>query len=149
MRVWLKRAVLIGLAALAVAQFIQPSKDNPPIDPARSIDAAPFHQPEVAAIFERACNDCHSHKTVWPWYGKVAPISWYLSYDVKKGRSELNFSEWSAYTPQQSQKLLREICEEVSEGKMPGKAYTLAHPSSALTDADIQTLCAWTKVAQQ
>jgi hypothetical protein len=75
--------------------------------------------PEVAAILQRSCNDCHSNRTVWRWYSNVAPASWLVSHDVREGRDALNLSEWTRYAPQKQHKLMEEICEQVTEGEMP------------------------------
>ncbi|HXJ16257.1 MAG TPA: heme-binding domain-containing protein, partial [Candidatus Polarisedimenticolia bacterium] len=99
----------------------------------------------VAGIVGRACNDCHSNRTVWPWYSEIAPVSWFVVHHVNEGRRELNFSEWSVYDAKRVGKLRKEICDEVSEGEMPGFVYTLMHREAKLTNADIEEVCRWTQ----
>ena len=135
--------------ALALMQLIRPQQTNPPVDPAQTVHAALSDAPAVASHLERACTDCHSYQTVWPWYSNVAPASWLISYDVNKGRRKLNFSDWAAYSPEQNQKLLKRICKEVSEGDMPQFQYTLLHPQSKLTAGEAQEICRWTETAAQ
>lgn len=144
MRKWIKRAVLIIIGIFVVIQMARPSRTNPSSNPSENIQAVLPVQPEVASIFARACNDCHSNNTVWPWYSNVAPVSWLLVADVKEGRNKLNFSTWAAYDREKQQKHLGEICEQVKEGEMPGAVYTLMHPNARLSDAARRTICAWT-----
>lgn len=100
----------------------------------------------VEAILRRACYDCHSAETRWPWYAGVAPVSWYVARDVQHGRSNLDFSRWSTDpdrepTPHQR---LRWMCEDVLDGTMPPRLYRLAHPEARLGDDAKRLLCAWT-----
>lgn len=141
----LKR-VLIGLGVLFIAiQVIRPAKTNPEVDETKTLQANSQINPQVAAIFERACNDCHSSKTTWPWYTQVAPVSWYVIRHVNQGRKELNFSDWGKYEAKRMVRKLQEICEQVEQGKMPIKNYVLLHPDAALSDADRQAICDWAK----
>jgi hypothetical protein len=149
MSVWVKRLVLALLVLFVMIQFIRPSRANPPVNPKLEINASQSVSPAVESIFLRSCNDCHSNRTVWPWYSNVAPASWLVAYDVNKGRSAVNLSEWATYPAEKRNELLKEICKEVSDGEMPGIAYTLPHPVARLTDADVQTICQWTQAAGQ
>jgi len=146
---WTKRAVL-GLALLfVVSQFFRPARINPPINPALEINVNQFVPPAVQSIFLRSCNDCHSNRTIWPWYSSVAPASWLLAYDVNKGRSTMNLSDWGVYPEAKRNDLLHEMCKEVSAGEMPGMPYRLAHPAAHLMDTDVQTICRWTQDSVQ
>jgi len=140
---WLKRS-LIGLAVtFVVIQFIRPSLANPPIDETKTIGATAEVPSDVQAILERSCYDCHSNKTVWPWYSNVAPVSWLLADDVKDGRKELNFSEWGTYKERRKSRKLKELCEQVKESEMPLTLYVPLHSSAKLSDADRTRLCEW------
>jgi len=83
----------------------------------------------------RACFDCHSNETVWPWYSHVAPLSWLTQRDVDKGRRKLNFSQWDS-----PQKEARESAKAVRTGKMPPWFYSAVHPDSRLAPAEVQAL---------
>jgi hypothetical protein len=137
----LKRILLIVVLLLIVAQFIRPARTNAAIDPAKELQAP---QP-VAAILQRSCNDCHSNRTVWPWYAQVAPVSWLLARDVRVGRQEMNLSEWTAMTPRRQANKLKNICEQVEQHDMPLWFYLPLHPKAKLTDADRKILCDWSK----
>ena len=101
----------------------------------------------LVAVLDRACRDCHSNRTVWPWYTQIAPVSWLMAYGVTEGRKAVNFSEWAAYPPERQRKLLVEACQDASEGKMPGP-YTLLHPEARLSAQDIETICAAARQAE-
>jgi Haem-binding domain len=148
-RVWLKRTVLIVAVVFVVIQVVRPSRTNPPIDPALEINSIHTVTPAVSAIFARACDDCHSNRTVWPWYSAVAPSSWLVAHDVNDGRSKMNLSEWASYPQDKRFHLLKGICEKVTRGKMPIATYTLIHTSARLTPGDVQTLCQWTKTPER
>jgi hypothetical protein len=144
----------IALVLLFVgAQFIRPEKTNPPIVEARTIQAHAEIAPEVAAIFERACQDCHSHKTQWPWYSHVAPVSWFVIDHVNHGRKHLNFSDWmqqDCHGPMKdTSALLGDVCKEIQGGQMPLRSYTLLHPNAKLSGEDIKTICDWAEAERQ
>ena len=145
MRKALKRAALALALLFAAAQFYRPARTNPPVDEGRTLRANAHVTPEVAAILERSCNDCHSSETRWPWYSNVSPVSWYLKRHVEEGRRELSFSEWGGYTPRRRERKLHEICRQVESGEMPLKSYLPLHPSARLSDEDRRALCEWTR----
>lgn len=138
---WVKRIALVLVVLLVAAQAVRPDLTNPPIDPAKEL-RAPAH---VQQILDRSCIDCHSHRTRYPWYSQVSPLSWWLKDHINEGRGELNISEFATYTPKKAEHKLEEVCEMVEKGEMPLKSYLPLHPSAKLSDADRQTLCAWTK----
>lgn len=142
---WVKRALLAFAILFVVMQVIRPSMTNPPVDESRTLQAKAQIPPEVYGILERACNDCHSNKTEWPWYSQVAPVSWYLSNHVSEGRRELNISDWAKYDARRAARKLDEICDQVKSGEMPIKSYLLIHPKAKLSDADRQSICNWTE----
>lgn len=149
MRRWTKWLLLAGFALVAVAQVVPIAGTNPPADPAHAISAMVPVPPVVVGILERACQDCHSNRTVWPWYGKVAPISWLVVNDVNEGRHELNLSDWARYTPRRQDRKLKEICEQVERGEMPMRIYTVVHPQAKLTASDRKAICDWSTAARK
>ena len=104
--------------------------NNPPVTAEPKWDS-----PQTRALAQRACFDCHSNETVWPWYSYVAPISWLVYHDTMDGRSRLNFSEWN--NPQRG---ADEIPGIIQEGEMPPMIYLPMHPSAQLTSAEKQQL---------
>jgi cytochrome c551/c552 len=135
----------IGLIVLLIAiQFVRPARTNPFVNQSQSIEAHTQMPPEVAAILDRACRDCHSNKTVWPWYSNMAPVSWWMIDHVNHGRTHLNYSEWGKLKRDDQDKSLREICDEVFDGAMPLPSYLPMHPAAKLSEQDKKTLCDWT-----
>jgi cytochrome c551/c552 len=135
----------IGLIVLLIAiQFVRPARTNPSVNQSQSIEAHTQMPPEVAAILDRACRDCHSNKTVWPWYSNMAPVSWWMIDHVNHGRTHLNYSEWGKLKRDDQDKSLREICDEVFDGAMPLPSYLPMHPAAKLSEQDKKTLCDWT-----
>jgi hypothetical protein len=134
---WVARGGVAAVVALLAAQAV-------PVERTKSPVTGDIGAPEpVAAILRRACYDCHSNETIWPWYGSVAPVSWLLAYDVAEGRRELNCSTWTEYEPPRRGKVLRESIEELREDEMPPWIYLTAHPEARLTLAERDVLLSW------
>ncbi len=130
----LKQIALV-LGVLFVAIQLVPygrGHDNPAV-----VQGPTWDSPETEALARRACFDCHSNETTWPWYSHVAPVSWLVQHDVEDGRKHLNFSRFD-----QPQKHAHEAGEEVEEGEMPMKIYLVTHPEARLTDAETAALVA-------
>lgn len=140
----LRWAGIVVLVGLVIAQFFGPAKSNPASDASQSIESRMQLTPQVAAIIDRSCKDCHSNKTHWPWYSNVAPVSWFVIGHVNEGRENLNFSEWGRYNQRDVDGVLKQICREVRAGAMPLSSYTPLHPGSSLSPDDVKTLCDWT-----
>lgn len=140
---FLRWLVILLATGFVIIQFIRPARTNPQIDPGKSIEANLQVTPQVGAIFDRSCNDCHSNKTRWPWYSNVAPVSWLVISDVNDARSVMNFSQWGNYDKDKQSRRLRDMCEQVQDGKMPLSIYTPLHPGSKLSADDVKTLCDW------
>ncbi len=94
---------------------------------------------------QRACYDCHSNETVWPWYSQIAPFSWLLAWDVQEGRKELNFSRWNRYSPKERAKKVKESWEEIEEGEMPPWFYLPLHPEARLSAEDRAVVQEWAR----
>jgi heme-binding protein len=146
----LARRLLLILCVLLVAiQFVPVGRTNPPIDPAQTLEHTMTVPPDVKAILDRSCRDCHSNQTVWPWYSYVAPASWLLVHDVNHARDEMNFSEWGAENTDAQRDSLVEICRKVKKGAMPLGSYTFLHREAVLTPADVTALCKFTEEARE
>jgi len=126
---------LLGLGA--AIQLVPVERGNPPVV---ADIAAP---PAVTAVLRASCYDCHSHETRWPWYSRVAPISWLVAHDVEEARGRLNFSLWGSYEAKRQQRLAEEIWEEVEKGEMPLPVYLVVHRGARLTTGDRELLRAW------
>ena len=144
-RTILKWLVIVVACLFIIIQFRRPARTNPPVDQSQTIEAHTQMTPQVASILARSCNDCHSNKTVWPWYTNVAPVAWFIVDHVNEGRSNLNLSEWGRYDQRRQGKKLEQMCDEGKDGAMPLSSYTPLHPGSKLSPDDVKTLCDWTE----
>ena len=132
------RLILLVVLLLAVSiQLVQPVRSNPPVT--ADLDApAP-----VKAVLKRACYDCHSNETSWPWYSAIAPSSWFVARHVDEGRHHFNFSDWGTYDTGKQAQIAEEIVDEIQAGEMPLSSYLLLHSAAALSDADKRQISAW------
>ncbi len=128
---WLAAALAIVVVAVQLVPYGR-AHTNPPgtLEPK-------WDRPETRALAARACFDCHSNETIWPWYSHVAPVSWLIQRDVDEGRRALNYSEWD-----RGQREAHESAKSVRTGKMPPWFYALPATSAHLTPAEHATLIA-------
>jgi len=137
--------LLISLVCLFILiQLKRPARTNPAVDESQTIEAHTQMTSQAKDILDRSCRDCHSHKTEWPWYTNVAPLSWWITDHVNTGRKDLNLSEWGKLDKDRQDKKLRQICDEVEDGAMPLSSYLPMHPKAKLSEQDKKTLCDWT-----
>lgn len=124
---WSKRSLLaLGGFALLV-QLVPVARTNPPV-----ITEPVWDSPTTKATARAACFDCHSHETQWPWYSYIAPISWLIADDVKKGREALNFSDIS------EDDSVGSLVKRINNSTMPPPQYLTMHPKARLSDAQKQ-----------
>jgi hypothetical protein len=139
----LKRLVLGLLIVAAGMQLFRPDRTNPPVNTAQTVQATATVPRDVDAVLKRACYDCHSSETRWPWYSAVAPMAWAVANHVTEGRAEMNFSDWGSYPSRRRVALLEKMCDEVREGRMPLKQYLWLHRDATLSEADWKSVCDW------
>ena len=137
-RPWTWRWTLgLVVAVVALLQVYPVPRRNPPVASDLVAPAA------VKAIIVRSCYDCHSHQTRWPWYSRVAPVSWWMVSHVTKGRQDLNFSTWPTFDPADQDQILREIAAQVRRDAMPLPSYLWGHPDARLSADDKQLILDW------
>lgn len=129
----MKKILLILVIIFIGIQFVPVNKTNPPVT-----HEVKWDSPETLALAKRACLDCHSNETKWPWYSSVAPMSWLVTNHVKEGREHFNVSSGVL-------KNAHEAAEELQSGEMPLKSYVMLHPEADLTDAEKKLLAAGLK----
>lgn len=136
----MKKPIFTVVAGLLVVflgiQMVPVQRINPPV-----LTQMNWDSPQTKSLAERACMDCHSNETIWPWYSYVAPVSWLVTQDVNRGRRELNFSDLSANRFRSSRGINR-LGEIILEGRMPPAQYLLTHPQAKLTPEEQQALIA-------
>ena len=132
------RTVLLLVIVLIVgAQFVPVTRDNPPVAADFDGDAA------VKAVLKESCYNCHSNETTWPWYSRIAPVSWLVASDVSEAREKLNFSDWGLMAVENQAHASREMWKEVEKGEMPLTVYLLMHSEAELSEADKAVIRDW------
>jgi hypothetical protein len=126
--------VIVGAVLFLLIQFLPfgPQRPNPPV-----VAEPKWDSPQTRAFVRRACLDCHSNETEWPWYSYIAPVSWLLANDARNARVAFNFSNWHP-----GDMTAAEMARQVNSGKMPLPQYLLMHPEARLTDAEKKQLIA-------
>lgn len=125
--------IVVGLVALFLLIQLIPygrQHTNPPV-----VAEPAWDSPQTRDLAVRACFDCHSNDTVWPWYSNVAPISWLVQRDIDEGRQRLNFSEWG-----QRRQESDDISKLIQNSEMPPTQFPILHPDSRLTETEKQRL---------
>jgi len=121
------------IAAVVAIQFIPYGKDhtNPPI-----VSEPQWDSPRTKELFNRACADCHSNETAYPWYSNIAPVSWLIAHDIDEGREHFNVSMWGSQKKNEGE----DAAKEIREGEMPMWFYTIPHPEAKLSSSEKQEL---------
>jgi hypothetical protein len=134
MKVIAKSTTIVVVVMLAIQLIPYGHKHlNPPVTREPN-----WHAPKIRELAKIACFDCHSNESVWPWYSRIAPVSWLIAYDVQAGRNKLNFSDWQgSHRPAES---ADKMVKEIIDGEMPPFQYRLAHPSARLSEEDRKSL---------
>ena len=140
----LKIAAIVLLVAFIAIQFVP--NDLPENKADFKNDLIQLEEPtnEVKMILKKACYDCHSNQTIYPWYSYIAPVSWLVGADVRVGRDELNFSDWGEQSKRRKIKIMNEVAEEIEKKSMPLKVYTITHRDAVLSDEEINAITSWT-----
>ncbi|MCB9451028.1 MAG: heme-binding domain-containing protein [Anaerolineaceae bacterium] len=131
------KRIILGVLGVAVLGFLAIQfvpgyeRTNPPVTQTINWSSA-----ETEALMRRACYDCHSNETVWPWYSNIAPVSWLVVDDVNEGRRKLNFSTGHGEME------ARELIEQIERGSMPPSKYLITHPEANLTTEEKAALIA-------
>jgi Haem-binding domain len=97
----------------------------------------------VRAILERACQNCHSENTAWPWYSHIPPISWQIHTDVERGRAFMNLSKWNGFTENERRGFTAAIDAAVQDHVMPPQKYVWMHREARLSSDDLEIVRAW------
>lgn len=138
-----KKILLVVIVLLVVIQFFRPSRNQSTEISATDISSTYKVPSDVSIILNKACYDCHSNNTIYPWYANVQPVGWWLANHIDDGKRELNFSEFMSYPIGKQYRKLEEVNKQIKEDEMPLSSYTWIHRNAILTDAEKQTLTAW------
>ncbi len=139
----LKNVILILLVVLIIMQFFHPLKNLSKVPSANNIATIYTVPEDVTGILKKACNDCHSNNTRYPWYNNIQPVAWWLNNHIEEGKRELNFDEFKTYRVGKQYRKLEHVIDEVKKGDMPLTPYTIIHTDAKLTDQEKTALEAW------
>jgi hypothetical protein len=138
-----KRILLILLLMVVILQFFRPERNEHPGQQPGSIMTLYAASPQVQSILEKACYDCHSNNTRYPWYTNIQPVGLWMQHHVDEGKRGLNFDEFRTYNSRKQAKKLEETIGMVKKGKMPLESYTWIHTDAKLSTEERRTLSAW------
>ncbi len=139
----IKVLIWILVVVLIVIQFVPLNRENP--DSETKMDLLTYTQApqEVSTILMNSCYDCHSNQTNWPWYSRVAPVSFVIVNHVKEGRDNLNFSDWGNYDPEDQFAILKHMHKVIEKGDMPLNGYVKLHDEANLSDQNKALIYDW------
>jgi Haem-binding domain len=138
----LKKLGLVLLVAFLLLQAFRPKKNDSNIK-AKDISTLYPVSDSVQQILNKACNDCHSNNTNYPWYANIQPVAWWMNDHVTDGKKHFNLNEFASYRIAKQYKKLEEFIEEVKEGEMPLESYTLIHKNAILSSREKALLLNW------
>lgn len=141
----LKIAAVVVVIGFIAIQFFGIYKTNPPIVETETLEAAVAVPPDISLILGRSCNDCHSNKTIYPWYTTIQPGGWFMKGHIDDGRNELNFSKFNTFEKKKKIRKLEEVCSEVESAQMPLPSYLWIHRDAVLSESERKAICDWTK----
>lgn len=138
-----KRILVALLVVFILIQFIR-SERNIFASPSPADISTVYTIPaNVSTVLKKACYDCHSNNTRYPWYANVQPVAWWLNNHIHEGKRGLNFSEFTSYRIGKQYRKLDDVIDEVKKGDMPLQSYTLIHTNARLTAEEKAVLTNW------
>ena len=138
-----KKILIVLLIVLVIIQFIHPKKNKAESAQLNYIGNTFNVPPDVKIILAKACNDCHSNNTKYPWYTNLQPVHWWLNEHINDGKKELNLDEYTSRSLRFQYKKMEEITEQVKEGEMPLNNYTWMHSNARLTSEERAKITGW------
>jgi hypothetical protein len=138
-----KKIMLILLAGLVIIQFFRPSSNKASGNQPHFIGNKYAIPAEVESILEKACNDCHSNNTNYPWYSNIQPVTWWLDDHIKDGKKHLNLDDYTNRSLRYQYHKMEETIEMVKEVEMPLESYTWMHKRAKLTEGEKNLLVNW------
>ena len=133
------------MIAFIVIQFFRPEKNVSAQTSSNDITLLYPIPGDVKTILNKACNDCHSNNTKYPWYSQIQPVAWWLDDHVKEGKKHLNFSEYASYRLRKQYHKMEEVQETVEENFMPLESYTWVHKDAVLTKEEKDKIITWSR----
>ena len=142
MKRW-KKIVLLLIVLFIGIQFIRPEKNQSNQVLASDISRVYGTPQDVQTILNKACNDCHSNYSEYPWYFNIQPVAWWMNHHIDEGKNHLNFSEFGSYRIAKQYHRMKDCIDQIKQGDMPLDSYTWIHKNAILTATEKQTLYNW------
>ena len=144
---WGRRLMVVALFIMAIGWAARPQSHESVVGrgDAAAVNLHTAVPVPVMATLRRACLDCHSDATRWPWYAAVPVVSHFIARDVAAGRRQLDLSRWTEYNPFARADLLDHMCDMASRGDMPPFQYRVVHRDARLSAPDVAALCTWSR----
>jgi hypothetical protein len=139
----IRKILLFLLVSFIIIQFFHPKPNKSDSDQPNFIGKAYPVPDDVSAILKKACNDCHSNNSRYPWYSNIQPVDWWLTNHIKEGKNHLNFDEYANRSPRYQYGKMDETADLVKKGEMPLNSYTWIHKDAILKDEEKQKLIDW------
>ena len=139
----LRKIGLFLLVCLVIIQFIRPAKNRNAVEANKQIAAVAPMPDNVNQILQKACYDCHSNNTTYPWYSNIQPVYFWLNNHINEGKEELNFDEFASYRLRKQYHKMEKIVSEVKEDEMPLSSYTWIHKNAILTIEEKAAITNW------
>ncbi len=138
-----KKIMLVLLLVLIIIQFIHPKKNKAEGVQPNYIGSSFAIPADVKTILGKACNDCHSNNTVYPWYSKIQPVDWWMNNHIVDGKKGINFDEYTNKSLRYQYHKMEEVIEMIEDGKMPLNSYTWIHKDAILSADEKAKLINW------
>ena len=138
-----KKILFVLLIILIVIQFFHPARNKVEGEQPNNVSKLYPVSSDVKNILDKACMDCHSNNTAYPWYSKIQPVDWWMTHHVNEGKRELNFDEFATYNLRRQYHKLEEVMKQVKDNEMPISSYTWIHKDAILTTAEQNGLINW------
>jgi hypothetical protein len=147
---YMLKKILIGLlVVLVIVQFIRPERNQAAGQETNHLAAVYPMPAEVTQVWKKACNDCHSNYSNYPWYTNIQPVGLWMGNHIDEGKEHFNISEFGNYSPKKQAHKMEEVAEMIEEGEMPLNSYTWMHQDAKLTKEEKEVLVTWAKSLQK
>jgi hypothetical protein len=145
----MRKRLALAASLLAMAMFAATLRREPEATDRMPLFAGARIDPGTLGLFQRACQNCHSENTKWPWYSRIPPASWMIRRDVREARRRVDFSAWEEYTAEKREELLTRMGSAVRSGQMPLARYVWLHRDAALAAPERQQIYEWTRAERR
>ncbi len=144
----IRKVFLFLLIALILIQFIRPKRNLGSFSGPADISHYVSVPDTVGKILAASCYDCHSNRTIYPWYAEINPIGFWLNDHIEDGKRSVNFSDLSTFPLKKINHRLDDIVEQLDRKEMPLSSYTFIHHYAILSPGQVQLLKDWTATAK-